>query len=340
VTAHKTNAIAALRSGPVDAPDSFAAIELELPPLGLHDLLVAVKAVSVNPVDVKVRASFPNDQGPRVLGFDAAGTVVETGRQAGDFQPGDLKPGDDVYYAGSIARPGSNAELQVVDARLVGRKPASLDFAQAAALPLTTITAWETLFDQLHLTRGSGGHLLVMAGAGGVGSMVTQLARALTDTSVIATASRPESIEWARTMGAHHVIDRNQLTAQVKAITPQGVNWVFSPFSTGNVETYAELMALRGQVVAIDQPEDLDILPLKQKSQSWHWESMFTRPLLEPESTYQRELLNKVARLVDAGAIRTTMNTRLTPFTADTLREAHRIVESSGAVGKVVVSRD
>jgi len=335
MTATRTKAIATLHGGPVDAPDAFVEIELELEPRGPYDLLVDVRAVSVNPADVKLRATLTDDQAPRVFGFDAAGTVVEVGEQVKDF-----KPGDDVYYAGSVGRPGTNAELHVVDSRLVGHKPASLDFAQAAALPLTAITAWETLFDHFQLGHDSGGHLLVMAGAGGVGSMVTQLAHALTDATVIATASRPESVAWAKAMGAQHVVDRHHLAEQVKAIVPGGVNWVFSPFSAGNVETYAELMALRGQVVAIDEPEGLDTLPLKQKSQSWHWEFMFTRPLLEPESTYQHELLEEVAQMVDSGTIRTTMNTRLTPLNAETLRKAHRIVEGSGAIGKVVVCRD
>jgi NADPH:quinone reductase len=333
MTSAVTRAIAAVKPGPVDAPDSFVEIDLELPELGAHDLLVEVKAVSVNPVDVKVRASFDPSDGPKVLGFDAAGTVLATGAAAIDFAAG-----DDVYYAGSVARPGSNAERQVVDGRLVGHKPATLDFAQAAAMPLTTITAWESLFDQLHLTPESSGHLLVVGAAGGVGSMVTQLARARTAVSVIATAARGESADWAREMGAHDVVDRHRLEAEVAAIAPAGVRWIFSPFSAGNAETYARLLTVRGEVVAIDEPEGLDILPLKQKSQSWHWEFMFTRPLHEPDSTHQRDLLDQAAQLLDDGAIRTTMNRRLSPINADTLREAHRLVESSSATGKVVVT--
>jgi NADPH2:quinone reductase len=330
-----TRDIAAMRNGPVDAPESFVEIELKLPELDLHDLLVEVKAVSVNPVDVKVRASFDTSDGPRVLGFDAAGTVLAIGAEVIDFAVG-----DDVYYAGSIARPGSNAERQVVDSRIVGHKPATLDFAQAAALPLTTITAWESLFDKLGLTETSSGHLLVVGGAGGVGSMVTQLARALTDVTVIATAARGESADWARQMGAQHIVDRHQLKAEVATLAPAGVRWVFSPFSSGNAQTYAELMVVRGEVVAIDDPEGLDILPLKEKSQSWLWEFMFTRPLHEPESTHQHELLNQAAQLVDDGAIRTTMNRRLSPINTDTLREAHRLVETSSVIGKVVVAAE
>lgn len=333
-----TSAIVSLRPGPVDQDDCFVEVELEVPAPGPHDLLIDVRAVSVNPVDTKVRSAFDPadaDATGKVLGFDAAGVVTAVGAQVTAYAVG-----DEVYYAGSIARPGSNAALQLVDERIVGHKPTSLDFAQAAALPLTTITAWETLFDRLGLDAESEGTLLVMAGAGGVGSMVIQLARALTRLTVVATASRPESATWARDLGAHHVVDHHDLLAQVRGVAPQGIDYVFSPYSAGNVETYVELMNVHGQVVAIDEPEGLELLPLKQKSQAWHWELMFTRPLFAPEDTYQRELLDEVARLVDAGVLRTTMTTRLSPISAANLREAHRRVETSGVIGKIVLSRD
>jgi NADPH:quinone reductase len=331
MTESTTRAIAVTKGGPVDAPESFVEIELQLPDLHPFDLLVEVKAVSVNPVDVKMRAGFSGDE-PKVLGFDASGTVIAIGPSVEHFAVG-----DDVFYAGTFARPGSNADKHVVDSRIVGHKPEDLGFAEAAAMPLTTITAFEALFDHLRLTKHSTGHLLVIGGAGGVGSMVTQIARALTDVTVIATASRPESAEWVRSMGAQHVVDRHKLTDEVKAIAPEGVNWIFSPFSAGQAQAYADLMVVRGVVVAIDEPEDLDIRPLKRKSQSWQWEFMFTRPLYEPESTYQRKLLEQIAHLVDDGAIRTTVTQRLSPLNPETLREAHRIVEGSGAIGKVVV---
>ncbi|MHA6763805.1 zinc-binding alcohol dehydrogenase family protein [Streptacidiphilus sp. PAMC 29251] len=330
-----THAIAATASGPVDADTSFVAVKLDLPAPGPHDLLVEVRAVSVNPVDVKVRASFGPQDDPKVLGFDAAGIVRATGDRVTAFQVG-----DEVYYAGSIARPGSNAAHQLVDERITGHKPATLDFAEAAALPLTTITAWETLFERMGLGQDSTGTLLVMAGAGGVGSMVVQLARQLTGVTVIATASRPESAAWAESLGAHHIVDHRHLVEQVRAIAPQGVNYIFSPFSAGNEQTYADLMAVHGQVVAIDEPEGLDLLPLKSKSQSWHWELMFTRPLFDPESTAQRALLEQVARLVDQGVLRTTLTRKLTPITAETLREAHRAVEGSAMIGKIVVAAE
>ncbi len=332
MAAETTRAIAALRSGPVDAPDSFVEIDIELPEVGDHDLLVEVRAVSVNPVDVKVRASFDASQGPKVLGYDAAGIVLAIGSQVVDFAVG-----DGVYYAGSIDRPGSNAEQQVVDSRIVGHMPHSLDFAQAAAMPLTTITAWESLFDHLRLTRDSAGYLLVVGAPGGVGSMVTQLARARTDVTVIATAARGESARWVRSLGAHRIVDRHRLAVEVRAIAPHGVNWIFSAFSAGQAQTYADLMGVNGEVVAIDEPEGLDTLPLKQRSQTWHWEFMFARPLYRPESTYQHELLNQVADAVDSGKVETTLSRRLSPMTVDTLREAHRLVETSAGIGKVVV---
>ncbi|MFI7246004.1 zinc-binding alcohol dehydrogenase family protein [Streptomyces qinglanensis] len=327
-----TTAVAAPAAGEVDAPASFAVLDVPLDPMGPHDLLVEVRAVSVNPVDVKVRASFPAQAAPKVLGFDAAGVVVATGSEVTFFAPG-----DEVYYAGSIARTGSNAEHHLVDERIVGPKPASLDFVQAAAAPLTAITAWETLFERMGLTAKSAGTLLVVGGAGGVGSMVTQLARQLTGTTVIATASRDESQAWARRMGAHHVVDHRRLREEVAEVAPGGVDHIFSPFSAGNVQTYADIMNVHGQVVAVDEPEGLDTLPLKARSQTWHWELMFSRPLHDPTSTAQRDLLVRVAALFDAGVLESTLTRTLGPLTADTLREAHRLLESSRTIGKVAM---
>lgn len=329
----RTRAIAATSPGDIDAARSFEQVEIQLDPVGPHDLLVEVRAVSVNPADVKVRASFDEEEAPKVLGFDAAGVVVNIGTEVTAFAAG-----DEVYYAGNIARTGSNAAYQLVDERVVGHKPASLDFAQAAAVPLTTITALETLFERMRLTWDSDGTLLVMGGAGGVGSMLIQLARRLTRLTIIATASREESRAWAERMGAHHVVNHHQLREEVTAVAPDGVDHIFSPFSAGNVETYADLMRVHGQVVAIDEPEGLDLLPLKAKSQSWHWELMFSRPLFDPTSTAQHELLEAAARLFDDGTLTSTLTRTLSPLSTDTLREAHRLVESSAMIGKVVVS--
>jgi zinc-binding alcohol dehydrogenase family protein len=334
-SATRTHAVGAWKNLPIDDPESLVDLEIEIPEPGPHDLLVDVRAVSVNPVDMKVRSSFTPGDGPKILGFDAAGVVTGIGSQVTAFAVG-----DEVYYAGSIARTGSNAASQLVDERITGHKPRTLDFAEAAALPLTTITAWETLFDKLAMNRDTTGTLLVMAAAGGVGSMVVQLVRQLTGVEVIAATSRPESTEWAQVMGAHHVVDRRDLIEQVRAITPAGVDAIFTPFSAGNVETFAELLKPRGAVVAIDEPEGLDLLPLKSKSQTWHWELMFTRPLFEPDSDYQHELLEEVARLVDAGTLRTTLSTRLGPLNAETLREAHKRIETFGTVGKIVITAE
>ena len=329
-----TTAVASTAAGPVDAATSFVEVTLDVPAPQGHDLLVEVRAVSVNPVDVKVRASFGPQDAPKVLGFDAAGVVVATGPEVTAYAVG-----DEVFYAGSIDRPGSNTGHQLVDERIVGRKPATLDAAEAAALPLTSITAWEVLFVRLGLTPASTGTLLVVGGAGGVGSMVLQLARRLPGVTVVATAARPESVAWAGEMGADHVVDHHHLVDEVRAVAPGGVDWIVSSFSAGNVEAFAELLVVRGEVVAIDDPVGLDLLPLKPKSLTWHWELMFTVPLFRPTSTEQREILDEVSRLVDAGELRTTLTRRLAPFCADTLREAHTRVESSSLIGKLVISR-
>ncbi|PHV66143.1 zinc-binding alcohol dehydrogenase family protein [Williamsia muralis] len=330
-----TTTVAALEAGPVDAPDSFVEIELPVGEINGRDLLVEVKAVSVNPVDVKQRSGFQPQKEPKVLGYDAAGTVIAVGSDVELFAVG-----DDVFYAGSIGRSGSNTQFHVVDERMAGRKPVSLPFGDAAALPLTSITAWEALFTEMGLKTASTGTLLVMGGAGGVGSVMIQLARALTGVTVIATASRPESMEWARDLGAHHVINHHNLAEEATDVAPQGINWIFSPFSAGNVETYAQIMAVRGAVIAIDEPAGLDILPLKSKSQSWQWELMFTVPLYEPESDSQHHVLNRISDLVDRGVLKTTVSRRLTPINAENLREAHRAVEGGSMIGKVIVSTD
>lgn len=297
-------------------------VELPVPAPGPRDLQVRVRAVSVNPVDYKVRRGG----GDKVLGWDAAGVVVAVGSEVSLFAPG-----DEVYYAGSIDRPGSNSRLHLVDERIVGHKPRSLDFAAAAALPLTTITAWETLFDRFRLDAGSTGTLLVLGAAGGVGSMVIQLARALTGLTVVGSASRDESRKWALDLGAHDVVDHHDL--------PEGVDYIFSPSTAGRIERFAEILRPGGAITAIDEPEGLDLLPLKAKSISFHWELMFTRSLFQtPDMIAQHELLDRVAQLVDAGAIRSTLTTLLSPINAATLTRAHEMVEDGHMVGKVVVA--
>lgn len=327
----RTTAVGAYAALPIDDEAALVDVEIEIGEPGTYDLLVEVRAVSVNPVDVKVRAGLERQSEPRILGFDAAGVVRDIGSAVTGFAAG-----DEVYYAGAIDRRGSNAGLQLVDSHIVGHKPSSLTFAEAAALPLTSLTAWETLFDKLRLGADSTGRLLVVSAAGGVGSMVIQLASALTGVKIVGTASREESAEWARQLGAHHIADHHALVESVREVVPD-VQYVFSPVSAQNVEAYAELLTPRGEIVAIDEPPGLDLLPLKAKSLTWHWELMFTRPLFEPESTAQREILDEVGRMVDAGRIRSTLTTRLDQLSAGTLREAHRMVETGGMIGKVVL---
>ncbi|GAB7041780.1 MULTISPECIES: zinc-binding alcohol dehydrogenase family protein [Catenuloplanes] len=328
-------AVAYRRSLPAGDPESLVDVELPVPVAHGRDLLVRVHAVSVNPVDTKVRRGGDPAGGPRVLGFDASGVVEAVGPDVTRFAVG-----DEVYYAGSIGRSGSDAELHLVDERVTGPKPTTLSHAAAAALPLTAITAWESLFEKLRVTAASTGTLLVVGAAGGVGSMVIQLARRLTGLTVIATASRPESREWALRMGAHHVVDhRDGLADAVLALVPDGVEYVFTAFSaTSPIGEYERLTAPFGQIVVIDDPETLDVVPLKGKSISVHWELMFTKPLHLPADDTQHRLLSEVARLVDEGQLRSTITEELSPIGAAALRKAHALVESGSVIGKVVVS--
>jgi NADPH2:quinone reductase len=328
-------AVGSFRGLPVDDPRSLVDVEVPVPELRPRDVLIRVMAVSVNPADVKSRAALPPSEQPRVLGFDAAGTIEAVGREVST-----LSVGDEVWCAGDATRPGSNAEFQAVDERIVGRKPADLSFAEAAALPLTTITAWESLFDRFLLSEESQGTLLIMGGAGGVGSIMIQLAKELTALTVLATAGRPESSAWVRDLGADAVVNHHDLVATVKDAAPDGVDYIFSSHSRGNIDAYADLLRPFGHITAIDEPEALDLLPLKPKAIAWHWELMFTRSMFEtPDMIEQKRLLESVAALVDDHRIRTTATTMTSDFSAAGLREAHRIVESGRSVGKAVVTR-
>lgn len=333
MTTKTTTAIGYHTNLPVTHPDSLVADDIEVPALGPHDLLVEVEAVSVNPVDVKVRAGAPAN-GLRVLGFDAAGTVVRVGEAVTLFQPG-----DEVFYAGSIDRPGTNQRLHAVDERIVGRKPGRLSFADAASLPLTAITAWETLFDRLDLGKESTGTLLVVGATGGVGSVMLQLAEALLPgVTVIATASDDDRAKWVQDLGAEHAVNhRADLARQVLDIADGGVDWIFTAHSDGQIETYARITRPFGHVVAIDDGPR-DVSPLKSKSISWHWELMFSRPVHQtPDMIEQHRLLCGVADLVDTGRMRATTTQTLTPINAENLRHAHGLVESGSTVGKVVL---
>lgn len=333
-------AVAYRSPGPIDDPDALLDIDLEARLPRGRDLLVKVNAVSVNPVDVKVRAAVaPEDDGWKVLGWDAAGIVEAVGPDVGNF-----KKGDAVYYAGAIDRQGTNSEYHLVDERIVGRKPASLSDAEAAALPLTTITAWEMLFDRLDVQRPTPegeNAILVIGGAGGVGSITIQLLRELTDLTIIATASRPETQDWVRELGAHHVIDHRQpLAPQVAALGIGAPGFVFSTTMTDkHYADIVELIAPQGRFGLIDDPEGgLDISQLKRKALSLHWEFMFARPLFgAADIEAQSKLLNEVATLVDEGRIKTTLTEVAGKIDAATLRKAHALIETGAARGKIVL---
>ncbi|MDI4655820.1 zinc-binding alcohol dehydrogenase family protein [Xanthobacter autotrophicus] len=332
-------AIGFYASLPIEDASSLVDVDIPAPELRPHDLLVRVRAVSVNPVDVKVRArTTPSEGTAHILGYDAVGTVEAVGPQVTLF-----RPGDEVFYAGSIDRPGTNSELHAVDERIVSRKPATLSDAEAAALPLTAITAWELLFDRLRVpygTKTQDGAILIVNGAGGVGSILTQLARRLTGLTVIATASRPETIAWCKSMGAHHVIDHRQpLDAGLKAIGIPQVEYVASLTATDqHLPAIANALAPQGALALIDDPKTLDIVPFKRKSLSVHWELMFTRPLFAtPDLIRQHQLLNEISALVDAGLLRTTLREQLGAITAANLRKAHALVESGRSIGKAVL---
>lgn len=325
---------------PITDAQSLIDVEVPVPVPGARDLLVEVKAVSVNPVDTKVRMrAAPEPGGIKVLGWDAAGVVKAIGSSVTLF-----KPGDDVFYAGSIARAGTNSERHLVDERITALKPRSLNFAQAAALPLTSITAWELLFDRLGIVRGDAqrkGSLLIIGGAGGVGSIMIQLARRLTGLIVIATASRPESRDWVLKLGAHHAVDHSKpLADEVRSLGIQQVEFVASlTNSEQHLAQVAELIAPQGRYGIIDDPKTFDVMLFKRKSVSLHWELMFTRAVFEtPDMIEQHRLLVKVAEMVDAGSIRTTLSEDFGPINAANLRRAHALIESGRSTGKIVLS--
>ncbi|MHA6718920.1 zinc-binding alcohol dehydrogenase family protein [Sphingomonas sp. RS6] len=327
---------------PITDERSLVDIELPKPIAAGRDLLVEIKAISVNPADTKVRANVrPEAEEWKVLGWDAAGIVVETGPETTRF-----RPGDEVFYAGSITRPGTYADFHLVDERIVGAKPAALNWAEAAALPLTAITAWEALFDRLDVNDrpvpGAAPALLIIGGAGGVGSIAIQLARRLTDLTVIASASRAETASWAANLGAHHIVDHSKpLAPQVAALGLGAPAFVFSTtHTTDHLVDIVELIGPQGRFALIDDPAALDIVPFKRKSVSVHWEFMFTRSMFgTADIAEQGRLLDEVSRLVDAGTIRTTLTEVFGAINAANLRRAHALIESGRARGKIVLDR-
>ena len=321
---------------PIDDPQALFETELPMPVPGPHDLLVEVRAVSVNPVDTKIRRGVAVDA-PRVLGWDASGIVRAVGAEVTLFAPG-----DEVFYAGDLTRPGSNSQFQAVDERIVGRKPHNLDFAASAALPLTAITAWELLFDRLRVTEGGGAgkSLLVIGAGGGVGSILVQLARKLTGLTIIGSASRELTRDWVRDLGAHHTVDHTQpLQPQLTALGVEHVDIVISLTHTDqHFAQIVEILAPQGQLALIDDPATLDVMPLKRKSISLHWELMFTRSMYQTaDMVRQHELLNRVATMVEQGILKTTLSEHAGALTVDNLRRVHALIESGRAHGKIVL---
>ena len=327
------------KSLPIEAADSLVDFEIAKPEPKGRDVRVAVKAISANPVDYKVRKrAAPNDGSYKILGFDAAGVVDAVGPDVSLF-----KPGDEVFYAGSILRQGTNSEFHLVDERIVGNKPASLSFAQAAALPLTSITAWELLFDRLGAVPGKSldpRTLLITGGAGGVGSILIQLARRLTGLTVVATATRPESQKWCRDLGAHAVIDHSQpMKEQIESLRLPPVGLVASlTFTDQHYKSIADFIAPQGKFGLIDDPAEFNVAAFKGKAVSVHWESMFTRSSFQtPDMIAQHHLLNDVADLIDKGVLRTTLDQTFGTINAANLKRAHALLESGKSRGKIVL---
>lgn len=321
---------------PIENEDSLQDVEIEKPEATGRDLLVAVKAISVNPVDTKVRApKEKKEDTPRILGWDAAGTVVAVGEAVTHYQPG-----DEVFYAGDITRPGTNSEFHVVDERIVGRKPASLSFAEAAALPLTGITAWEALFDRLKISTAgedAGKSILIVGGAGGVGSIAIQLAKQVAKLQVTATASRPQTIDWCRKLGADAVINHRQdLDQQIDA-----ADYILCLNST---ETHWQAMTTiikpQGMICSIvETPQPVHLERLKSKSAGFVWEFMFTRSMYQTDDMdQQHQLLNEISMLIDAQVLQTTCNNIVRPINAQTLRQVHGQIEKGTSIGKVVLA--
>jgi zinc-binding alcohol dehydrogenase family protein len=335
-------AVGLTRYLPIEDSESLLDLELPVPKASGRDLLIRIHAIAVNPVDTKVRK--PKDKietVPKVLGWDASGEVVEAGPDCSLF-----KAGDRVYYAGDITRPGSNAEYQLMDERIVGHMPQSLSFEQAAALPLTAVTAWESLFDRLGISqdpvKNQGKSLLIIGGAGGVGSIAIQLAIKIAGLTVVTTASRPETIQWVQDLGAHHVINHRQdLIPQMAATGLSQVDYILCANDTdAYFNVMAELIKPQGRIcVLVNAENPIDINLLKSKSVMFVWEMMFTRSMYQtPDMIEQHHILERVAKLIDECKLKTTVNEVLSPINAANLRKAHAQLEAGTTIGKIVLS--
>ncbi|WP_316817601.1 zinc-binding alcohol dehydrogenase family protein [Pedobacter nyackensis] len=332
-------AIGFKKSLPITEQDSFIEFEIAKPIPGAQDLLVKIKAVSVNPVDFKIRQNSAVDkilETPKIIGWDAVGIVEAVGEKVSLF-----KVGDEVFYAGDITRQGSNAEYQIIDERIVGKKPSRLSDAQTAAMPLTALTAWEILFDRMHISdKDKGKSILIIGGAGGVGSVAIQVAKKLAGLQVITTASRPESVEWCKKQGADFVVNHRNLLEEVRNAGFQQVDFIVDFVDVNQYwNAFVELIKPQGRIGSISDPaEPVNLRQLKGKSVSFHWELMFTRAMFQTEDMIgQHHILNKIAELLDDGTLKTTLNETLKGFTAEHFKQAHQMLESGSAIGKIVI---
>ena len=326
---------------PIEETNSFIEFETETPTPKGYDLLVKVQANSVNPVDFKVRQNAAKDETldePKIIGWDAVGIVTSVGDKVSKF-----KVGDEVFYAGDITRSGSNAEYQLIDERIVGHKPKNLSIAEAVAIPLTGLTAYEALFDRIRVDpeKDKGKSVLILAGAGGVGSIAIQLAKKLGNLTVIATASREDTVEWCKDMGADFVINHHKdIKEELKKIGHSEVDYVLDFVDLqGYWETMTEIVKPQGHIVSITgSNESLDLNLLKNKSITFSWEFMFTRSMHQTDDMQrQHDILNHLSELLDDGTLKSTMTTQLDGFTVENLKEAHRIQESGKSIGKNVI---
>lgn len=332
-------AVGFTRSLPIESPDSFIDFETPVPVPEGHDLLVKIKAISINPVDFKIRQNSAKDKeldAPKIIGWDAVGIVEAVGSDVTLF-----KKGDEVYYAGDINRPGSNAEYQLIDERIVGKKPSLLSDAEAAAMPLTLLTAWEALFDRMRINESDKGKsVLIIGGAGGVGSIAIQIAKKIAGLQVIATASRPETVEWCKQQGADIVVNHKDLVNEVHNAGFKYVDFILDFVNTNEYwDAMADLIKPQGHIASITgSATPVALNKLKNKSASFSWEFMYTRSTYQTEDMIeQHHILNKAAALFDNGTLKTTLNKTFNGLSADNLKAAHRLQESGKAIGKTVI---
>lgn len=325
---------------PIEEKESFIEFETVKPVPGAHDLLVKIDAISVNPVDFKIRQNSAKDtvlETPKIIGWDAVGIVQAVGEKVTLFEVG-----DPVYYAGDITKQGSNAEFQIIDERIVGRKPKSLSIEEAAVIPLTALTAWEILFDRIRINaeKDKGKSILIIGGAGGVGSIAIQLAKKIAGLTVIATASRPETIDWCKKQGADYVVDHKNLISEVRKAGFEHVDFILDFVDTNAYwDIMTELIKPQGHIASITGSSNpVALNSLKSKSVSFSWELMYTRSMFQTEDMIeQHHILNKVADLLDNGILKTTLNETLNGLTADSLKKAHQLLESGKTIGKIAI---